>query len=319
MFTDILKYINWKNSLFRFCVFLAFFMTAAFLDLVLPTKNISEKNDYLLKMVVTFTTGIGIYYIVRYGFGIIQSNPLNSFVSTAIVFLLIHPTNSIWYFILAVVAIAMGKLLVRKNNMPVLNPAAFSLFLTYLVSMVANSLNGADTLLISWWGADMFQNITSTIPVLNILIPLVFLFGFVYFAHAFKKLPYSGSFFVVYSLLLFAFTLSQSSLSQAVDMVYTMLFNATAFCALVMLPEPKTSPIFFNQQIIVGGLAGMTLFILNTWFGWMPVDTLVNTILIANIFTLIGKSIPRKPAVPIVQTTITMSQGPTTQTTEFTA
>ena len=98
-----------------------------------------------------------------------------------------------------------------------------------------------------------------------------------------------------------------------------MLFNATAFCALVMLPEPKTSPIFINQQIIVGGIAGMTLFIFNTWLGWMPVDTLVNTILIANIFTFIGKSIPRKPAVPIIQTTVTVSQGQTTQTAEITA
>lgn len=309
MFSDILKYVNWKNSLFRFSLFLSFFGIISFFDLVIPTKNVMERNDYILKMFVTFITSAGIYYLIRYGFGMIQSNPLNFYVSTWIVFLLIHPTNSIWYFIFAVVAISIGKFVVKKNKMPVLNPAAFALFLTYAVSMGAQyTVKGADTLLISWWGADMSQNITSKISVLNILVPLFFLFGFVYFANAFKKLPYAITFFVTYIVLLFGFAFSQSStLSQALALAYTMLFNATAFCALVMLPEPKTSPVFMQQQIIVGIIAGITLFVFNTWFGWMPVDTLVNTILIANIVTLIVKSMPRKSITSTTQSPVAQS------------
>ncbi len=267
MLSDILKYINWKNSLFQFFLFLSFFGIISFFDLVIPTKNIIERNDYILKMLVTFITSASIYYLTRYGFGIIQSNPLNYLISTCIVFLLIHPTNSVWYFVFAVIAIAIGKFVVKKNKMPVLNPAAFALFLTYLLSWVVQlTVAGADTLLISWWGADMFQNITSRIPVLNILVPLFFLFGFAYFANAFKKIPYAISFFVSYIILLFVFTQTQSTVSQATDLAYTMLFNATAFCALVMLPEPKTSPVFMKQQIIVGIVAGITFILTGLYY-----------------------------------------------------
>lgn len=314
MFTDLNKFFNLKNPLTRTFLFLSLFGLVATADLLIPTSNPAERMDYIIKFILTFVTSAAVFYIVHYGFGLLASNPINFLVSTWIVFLLIHPTNSLWIFPFAIISIALGKLIFRKNKQPIFNPAALAIVLTYLVSQIINLINPAsDTLLISWWGADMFQNITSTIPILNILIPLFFFFIFLYCASLFKKIPYILSFFLSFLVSTFIYTFLTVSLETAINFVSISIFNATAFCALVMIPEPKTSPNFPKQQMIVGILAGIALFISNTFFLAFPIDPLINAILVANLLTLLLKTQPSRPQ-PVASSSISVAQQTTLNT-----
>ncbi|HRN70634.1 MAG TPA: hypothetical protein PLS49_05625, partial [Candidatus Woesebacteria bacterium] len=107
MFADLTKYINLKNPLFQFGLFLIFFGLVAITDLLVPTTNPAERMEYLVKFILTFTTATIVYVMIRYGFGLTITNPSNFLISTWIVYLLIHPTNIIWYFPLAIIMIAV--------------------------------------------------------------------------------------------------------------------------------------------------------------------------------------------------------------------
>ncbi len=300
MFQDLTKYINFKNSLFQFSLFLCIFGITAITDLLLPTTNPAERMEYIFKFFLTFITGGVVYFMIRYGFGLTITNPSNFLVSTWIVYLLIHPTNNVWYFPLAVIMIAIGKLLLRRMNQPIFNPAALAISLTYILSKIINVINpNVDTLLVSWWGADMFQNITKDIAIINVVIPVVFLFLFFYFANSFKKANYIFAFFITYLASTFIYMYLTTSVDSAINFVSLALFNSTAFCALVMIPEPKTSPSFPKQQIIAGIISGLGLLVFNTILSAYPIDPLINTVLLANIITLYFKISTQKPKTPV--------------------
>ena len=295
MFVDLSKYFNPKNPLFRFFMFLSLFGLVSTADLLLSTTNPVERGGYIIKSISALFMSGAVYYMVRYGFGLTMSNPLNFFVSSWIIYLLIHPTTSIWYSMAAIIFLTLEKSILKKNNQPIFNPAALAIALTYGLSVVVSKYMGNDdTLLVSWWGADMFQNITNSIPVISFIVPLFFLFGFVYFANAFKKTNYVLSFFITYLTVMFVYTFINESMSTALSLASTMLFNSTVFCAFVMLAEPKTAPLFPKQQIIVGVVSGVVLFIMNIWLGFLPIDTMINTILFANLMSFVIKLHPRR-------------------------
>lgn len=290
MFKDLLVYINIKNPLFRFFMWLSFFGFVALADLIIPTTNVAARNEYIVKFIFTFLTSGGVFYLIRYGFGVKAANPFNFLVSTWIVFLLIHPTNSFWMFPFAVLAIAIGKFLFKRNRQPIFNPAALAILLTYLVAKIITIGNpNADTLLVSWWGADMFQNITQEIPIVNVVVPVLFLGTFLFTTTLFKKTTYALSFLITFLISSFVYMFFTSSLESATNFVSLALFNATAFAALVMIPEPKTSPVFPNQQLIVGIIGGLLLLFFNTVLTAFPIDPLINTILVTNLVVLIIK------------------------------
>ncbi len=300
MFQDLTKYINFKNSLFQFSLFLCIFGITAITDLLLPTTNPAERMEYIFKLFLTFITGGVVYFMIRYGFGLTITNPSNFLVSTWIVYLLIHPTNIVWYFPLSVIMIAVGKLLFRRMKQPIFNPAAFAITLTYILSKIVNLINpNVDTLLVSWWGADMFQNITKDIAIVNVVIPVVFLLLFLYFANSFKKANYIFAFLISYLASTFIYLYLTASVDSAINFVSLALFNSTAFCALVMIPEPKTSPNFPKQQIIAGIISGLGLLVFNTILSAYPIDPLINTVLLANIITLYFKISAQKPKTPV--------------------
>ncbi len=296
---DLIKYINFKNSLFQFSLFITLFGLVALADLLVPTVNLTERSEYIFKFIITFLTGGAVFFMLRYGFGLTMTNPSNFLVSTWIVYLLLHPTNNIWYFPLAIIMIAVGKFLFRRMKQPIFNPAALAIVLTYVVTYVISLINPqVDTLLVSWWGADMFQNMLSSLPILNVVVSSLFLILFFYFANSFKKASLIFSFFLSFLTLTFFYTVITLSLERATHLVAYMLFNATAFAALVMIPEPKTSPSFPLQQKIIGMLAGIALFVSNNFLTTLPVDPLINTVIFANILTLLVKIQQTKPKAP---------------------
>ncbi|HRN71450.1 MAG TPA: hypothetical protein PLS49_09830, partial [Candidatus Woesebacteria bacterium] len=204
------------------------------------------------------------------------------------------------------IMIAVGKLLFRKSKQPIFNPAALAITLTYIISVILHSINpDIDTLLVSWWGADMFQNITQNIPIVNILVPVFFLIMFFRYADSFKKANYIFAFFITFLGSTFIYMLLTASLDSAISFISLAIFNSTAFAALVMIPEPKTSPSFPKQQILAGIIAGLGLLTFNTVFTMFPIDPLINTVLLANIITFILKMSAQKPKVSAPATTPT--------------
>ncbi|KXK10440.1 MAG: hypothetical protein UZ22_OP11002000743 [Microgenomates bacterium OLB23] len=55
--------------------------------------------------------------------------------------------------------------------------------------------------------------------------------------------------------------------------------------ALVMIPEPKTSPALPEQHAVVGMLAGLALFLYSTILVRFVAEPFMTTILTANIMT----------------------------------
>ncbi len=290
MIQDLKKYLNLKTPLFQFSLFLSLFGALSTIDLLISTVNPVERNQYLMNAIVVFITASAVYYLIRYGFGVKGANPINFLISTWIVYLLIHPTNSIWYFIIAIVAIGVGKYLLRRSNLPIFNPAALALAITYGISVTVTWFNpGVRTLLVSWWGVDMTQNITNTIPVLNIVVPAFFLAVFVRYAGAFRRFRYGLIFFVTFLASMFVYTAITESLPNALSLTSSNLFNARGFCAFVMLSEPKTSPIFPWQHVIIGIASGLALSIFYTALGTVIIDPLLTVVLFANLVTLLTK------------------------------
>lgn len=301
MIQDLKKYLNLKTPLFQFFLFLSVFGALSTIDLLVSTVNPVERNQYLMNMLVVFITSGAIYYLIRYGFGVGGANPINFLISTWIVYLLIHPTNNIWYFIVAIAAIGIGKYLFRRSNLPIFNPAALALALTYGVSVIVAWFNPlAHPLLVSWWGVDMTQNITNAVPVLNVVAPAFFLAVFMRYAGSFRRFRYGLIFFATFLTSMFVYTALTESLPSALLLTYSNLFNATAFCAFVMLVEPKTSPIFPRQHIGIGILSGLALFVFYTVLGQVIIDPLLTVVLFANIITLLTK-IKYVAAVPLAK------------------
>jgi len=295
MVNDLKTYINPKNPLFRFFLFLSLFGIISFIDLIIPTPSPTERGNYILIFGMTMLFALVLLGMTRYGFGMRTQNPLNFFISAWIVFLLIHPTTSLWYYPVALAMIILGKKVLRWNNLTILNPAGLALALTtFLSTGLSFFIPEADTFLVSWWGADLFQNTLSSTPLLNLAIPITLLAGLFYFAKTFKKIPYVLSFYATFLSITFINSSITMPFDRSLNLVSLMIFNATAFFALVMLTEPKTSPIFQGQQLVIGCIAGISLFVANTYFGFLPIDPLILTLLVANCAVFVSKVIPKK-------------------------
>lgn len=295
MVNDLKTYINPKNPLFRFFLFLSFFGAISVLDLIIPTPSPSERSKYVLIFGMTVLFALVLLGMIRYGFGMRTQNPLNFFISAWIVFLLIHPTTSLWYYPFALAMIILGKIVLRWNNFTVINPAGLALSLTtFLSTGLSFFIPEAGTFLVSWWGADLFQNTLSSMPVLNVIVSVSLFAGFFIFAKTFKKVPYVLSFYATFLSITFLNSSITMPFDRALNLVSLMIFNATTFFALVMLTEPKTSPIFKSQQLVIGCMAGIILFISNTYLGFLPIDPLILTLLVANCAVFVSKVIPKK-------------------------
>lgn len=166
----------------------------------------------------------------------------NRLVTILILFLIIDETASLpMLFAIGLVA-ALVKHFVRLNNLPVLNPAA--------TGIVIAAMNGVFD---SWWGVSFSPRFTDY--WLSSALLLTIPFG-VFVAHKYKKLPISGSFFLVFAVL--------STLMQG-KVPVSMLFEGTViFFALIMATEPKTTPTVLLQQVMFGiGVAVLSALFIN--------------------------------------------------------
>ena len=181
-----------------------------------------------------------------------------AFITGLIIALTFQPEVS-WWQILLVVALAIGsKNYIRYKNRHIFNPAAFGLFFGSLLIGTA----------VSWWGVSWYQG-----PILLlILIPgLVSLY-------LMKRHKITLSFLVVYSVII---SLLTSSLS-----LLTILDPTVLFFALVMLPEPMTSPHSFRNQLLFGVTVAVLVGIVSWLSSYLPqfqLDPLIFALLLGNL------------------------------------
>lgn len=294
---DFAKFANPKNNLFRFSLFLLTFSAIATVDLFtgIPDGQTGNRELYknIFNIVLVLFLYFSLYIFTRYRLNITFVNPFNLLVSSLLIYLLLHPTNLWWLFILAFIGVFAGKYFFTLKNQPIFNPAAFGIIFALYLSKLLNLLGLSDqTLLISWWGADIRQQFLAASPIaLQIVIIVLLLAGFVFFARSFKKLKYALFFFFTYGALFLGYNafVAQVSFTLMSELFAGLLTDATPFLALVMLAEPKTSPITLRNQLYVGIASGTILFVFITMIHDRIAEPFALTILAANSLTFILK------------------------------
>lgn len=216
-------------------------------QLALMLLLINLKAPYLAVICVVFTVFFDL--VLTYLKSKTFFIPWSALVTGLIIALIISP-NALWYQVAVICALAMaGKNFLRINNRHLFNPAALGLFL----GGIFFNLN------VSWWGV-------SGVVFLILLLP-----GYV----SFYKMRRFGS---ILSFLVFYNLLSGFKI---------LLDPTTIFFALVMLPEPMTSPFDLKKQILYGAIVATAALVLS-YFPVFP-DVLIPALLLGNVFNLLFK------------------------------
>lgn len=277
MILDLDRFFNLKSSLTRFFLFLATFVALA-------TYDAHESIVMTQVLIIAAVSCISIY-VLRNMYHITVLNPLNFFITALIIHVLLHPGQSIIYAIIAILIVALSKTIKGKSQ-SLFNPAALGLIGAYYASLILHKLGLVqDTMLISWWGADLSQSFLESVPFGQVVLSALLLITFIYFALEYRKQILIGMFFmtVVGCVYLANITLTHTPFATF-DFLLASLFNSFAFMMCVMIPEPKTSPSFMKQQALVGVLGGFLFYLLIFIFPGVPNGFLV-TILGMNVLT----------------------------------
>ncbi len=162
--------------------------------------------------------------------------PFAAIVTGLILTLIIDPSAP-WYQILVICAGAMAiKNFVRFGNRHIFNPAASGL----LVGFVLFNLNP------SWWAATLYRGDSL---ILNILIYLL-LVAIAYICYKIGRYYSVFSYLLLYAVL-FLFVTSSWSMQSFIK---TISSPGMLFFALLMLPEPMTSPVNKKRQLAYGSI-----------------------------------------------------------------
>lgn len=157
-------------------------------------------------------------------------------ITTTILYLLFDPLLAWWVFLLVGLVTEIAQRFIRSVTGPIFNPAAFGA----LMLAILGSYPG-------WWGmsfAPRLPIIQGGISVAVLLTASVA--GYV--AYKYKKLTTVFSMLTVFSFVYF--------LMMQHSPLFLLLEGTLLFFVLVMVIEPKTSPMLRNEQLIFGATVG---------------------------------------------------------------
>jgi hypothetical protein len=281
---ELRKFGNLKNPLFQFFLFLSLFALLSTYDYV-STAPIVAGVPHVLSTLMALVMSLA---IVELTLRTTSLNPYNFLISTLIVILLVHPHEVFWQVPFVIVCIWAGKKYAKVNNHHVFNPAALGLAIASGCMLIGERV-GLPVFIVSWWGADMGQWFLQDNQMLYNSVSVISFLGFLYFAKAFKKIPYVLTFLVLYPVILLV-TKTGTLRDLFPTISQNIIFSTIAFMALVMFVEPKTSPVFLKQQVAIGVLGALLLYVLNTYGSVLPIDPFILTILGANVATFFLKT-----------------------------
>lgn len=214
----------------------------------------------------------------------------NTAITSIILFLIIDPQQKISTTLLIIVLTLIFKIFLRYKHMPIINPAVSGLLVAAILHSLDNLIN--ITTFISWWGVSYIPRFTPA----NLSLTSLFILPIgVYLSIKTRRFPviYASMAISILGMAILAVLLDLT----IYDALYTLFEGTFLFAVSIMLAEPKTSPNFRNQQIIYAGIFSisyLTLFYFNISGG------LVISIVIANIYNLLLKGLPKKapPNIP---------------------
>lgn len=205
-----------------------------FIFLSTQTKYSIATSAYLLLASVGFSIAFDLLFAFLRKRRLFM--PYAAIVTGLIISLIVAPDVT-WYQIATTSAVAMGaKNFLRVSGRHIFNPAAIGLFIGGIVFKQY----------ITWWGVS-FQNITH-LTLSNAFLFLILLLPIFVSGYRMGRLYVILTFVVAYTVFshVFTFTFSLSSF-------ITRLADPTiVFFATVMLPEPMTSPMNPERQVLFG-------------------------------------------------------------------
>lgn len=158
-------------------------------------------------------------------------------ITSLILFLLFDSFLSWWVFLLLGVVTEVFQRVVRSKVGPVLNPAAAGCLILAAIGQYP-----------SWWGVSFAPRIALVTGGISVAVILTLpIAGYV--AYRYKKLWTVLAAFIVYGLV---YTLLLKS-----NPAFVLLEGTILFFLLVMVVEPKTSPLLRNDQLIYGSIIGL--------------------------------------------------------------
>ena len=242
-----------KSPPYIFAYLLSFYTLATLI------LNFSINNlVFLLTVLVLFV--IGTYAIKK----INKRLPyVDSIISGLILFLILDPLTP-WFEILIIMILFVLLKLLRSKNMPIFNPIVVAIIAYYFLALLLPWIN---TPFVSCWGT-AYMNWVSIVFLLPALL---------YSLYQFKKYYYFIAIFLSFLII--------EALFNGFNEFY--LITGTLYFAIgIMFLEIKTSPTKRNDQIIIGVIAGLVLFIFNQMLIPYPI---LFTILSANLIFYLRK------------------------------
>ncbi len=168
-----------------------------------------------------------------------KSPPENQYITIFILFLLFAPMYPWWAFVLLGIGTESTRRILRASAGPVFNPAGIALLASAVVGFPP-----------TWWGTSFSPRFDTAGISISLAAFLTFpIAGYV--AWRYRKIPIAIAAAVGFSV--FSFLLFRSF------PLFPLLEGTLAFFFLVMATEPKTSPSGQSDQIIFGGIIGITL------------------------------------------------------------
>ncbi len=200
--------------------------------------------------------------------------PFGGLVTGIILSMLITPDASVVYIVATAAIAILSKHYLRISGKQVFNPAGFGLF----VSSIIFSQH------VTWWGV-AFQSV-SYLNSIQFLVFLILLLPLLITGYRLRRFPGSATFLVTYAFL-------SQFLSRGwswISLLQNLLNPTLIFFAIVMLPEPKTSPGKIKIQFWYGLAIAAIIYLLTlsnlsqflTSHGLLP-DILLLALLISNL------------------------------------
>lgn len=230
------------------------------------TWNGTDVNAWLLSLrnlALLALSGFAVRFLIRSFIDPILSTRFeHRFISVVILFLLFDSLLPWWLFVALGIVTELSQYFLRTQMGPLFNPAALGGILISLFGFLP-----------SWWGVNPPPRFLIGGIEVSILAWITAL-GAAYVVYRYRKLLIAGSAFLGIGLsYLFFFQANPA---------YLLLEGTLLFFILIMICEPKTSPVVRKEQIIYGALVGL-LMPLGLYFHFIEASFIA--LLIGNLYT----------------------------------
>ena len=213
----------------------------------------------LLHMFLLWGSGFLVYRTLLHFQKISPTRFEHRSITVCILFLLFDPLNAWWVFLLVGTATEVLQRVVRSLAGPIFNPAALGALVVSLLGFYP-----------SWWGVNFAPRLPLLPGGVSSAVLLTLPVG-IYVASQYRKL-----WIVVPTLL--ATALSYAIVFQK-SPLFLVVEGTLLFFALVMVLEPKTSPVVKQDQLVFGSIVGLLLPLLLSIGFW---EAYAGALLVAN-------------------------------------